>query len=60
MRFDIHSFAKDQNGALSIMELDDLFKTSLGNPWASQGFPDTTITDDTGAVTLQGWLAQWR
>ncbi|KAF8580114.1 mitochondrial Rho GTPase [Ramaria rubella] len=52
-------FDKDQNGALSIMELEDLFKTSPGNPWASQGFPDTTITDDTGAVTLQGWLAQW-
>lgn len=42
------------------MELEDLFKTSPGDPWTSQGFPNTTITDDTGAVTLQGWLAQWR
>ena len=23
-------------------------------------FPDTTLADDSGAVTLQGWLAQWR
>jgi len=52
-------FDKDQNGALSSTELEELFTTSPGNPWISQGFPDTTITDDTGAVTLQGWLAQW-
>ena len=25
-----------------------------------QKFPDTTLSDETGAVTLQGWLAQWR
>ena len=54
------SCTQDQNGALSTAELEDLFKTSPGNPWAGQGFPDTTITDDTGAITLQGWLAQWR
>jgi Ras family protein T1 len=40
--------------------LEELFSTSPGNPWASQDFPDTTVSDDTGAVTLQGWLAQWR
>ncbi|KIJ54421.1 hypothetical protein M422DRAFT_58414 [Sphaerobolus stellatus SS14] len=52
-------FDKDQNGSLSDEELEELFSTSPGNPWVSQGFPDTTITDDAGAVTLQGWLAQW-
>lgn len=26
----------------------------------NKGFPDTTLTDEKGAVTLQGWLAQWR
>lgn len=39
--------------------MDELFSTSPGNPWATQKFPDTTLADDTGAVTLQGWLAQW-
>ncbi|WWD20979.1 mitochondrial Rho GTPase 1 [Kwoniella shandongensis] len=53
------AYDKDQDGALSQSELDDLFSTSPGNPWLSQGFPDTTITDDMGRVTLQGWLAQW-
>ncbi|KAF9242518.1 P-loop containing nucleoside triphosphate hydrolase protein [Melanogaster broomeanus] len=53
------TFDRDQDGALKIAELDELFTTSPGNPWASQGFPDTTLADDTGAVTLQGWLAQW-
>ncbi|WWC64240.1 mitochondrial Rho GTPase 1 [Kwoniella dejecticola CBS 10117] len=53
------AYDKDQDGALSQSELDDLFSTSPGNPWLSTGFPDTTITDDMGRVTLQGWLAQW-
>ncbi|KAI8986202.1 mitochondrial Rho GTPase [Trametes punicea] len=50
---------KDQDGALNKEELEELFSTSPGNPWAGQKFPDTTVADDTGAVTLQGWLAQW-
>ncbi|EPQ54461.1 mitochondrial Rho GTPase [Gloeophyllum trabeum ATCC 11539] len=53
------TYDKDQDGALKTSELEDLFSTSPGNPWASQRFPDTTLVDDTGAVTLQGWLAQW-
>lgn len=53
------AYDKDNDGALSPSELDDLFSTSPGNPWRAQGFPDTTITDDQGRVTLQGWLAQW-
>lgn len=51
---------QDKDGALSDIELADLFSTSPGNPWIGQGFPDTTITDEKGSVTLQGWLAQWR
>ncbi|KAG7440843.1 mitochondrial Rho GTPase [Guyanagaster necrorhizus] len=50
---------KDQDGALKSSELEAVFSTTPGNPWATQRFPDTTLTDDTGAVTLQGWLAQW-
>lgn len=53
------TFDKDQDGALNAMELEELFSTSPGNPWAAQRFPDTTSADESGAVTLQGWLAQW-
>ncbi|KAG0799728.1 hypothetical protein G6F22_002940 [Rhizopus arrhizus] len=52
-------FDKDKDGALNRPELDSLFNTSPGNPWANTGFPHTTITNETGSVTLQGWLAQW-
>ncbi|KAL5519905.1 hypothetical protein ACEPAG_1565 [Sanghuangporus baumii] len=52
-------FDKDQDGALNKTELDRLFDTSPGNPWSGQNFPDTTVASDNGAVTLQGWLAQW-
>ncbi|KAH9480307.1 ERMES complex Ca(2+)-binding regulatory GTPase gem1 [Psilocybe cubensis] len=52
-------FDKDQDGALKESELEQVFSTSPGNPWAAQKFPDTTLSDETGAVTLQGWLAQW-
>lgn len=55
--FEAHD--KDKDGALCASELESLFATAPGNPWADTGFPDTTITDESGAVTLQGWLAQW-
>ncbi|KAH7101264.1 mitochondrial Rho GTPase [Auriculariales sp. MPI-PUGE-AT-0066] len=54
-----HVYDKDQDGSLSAAELADIFSTSPGNPWSSQGFPATTTSDDAGRVTLQGWLAQW-
>lgn len=53
-------FDKDRDGSLNATELNDLFSTSPGNLWTAQKFPDTTMADETGAVTLQGWLAQWR
>ncbi|KAI8855269.1 P-loop containing nucleoside triphosphate hydrolase protein [Chytridium lagenaria] len=53
------TFDRDKDGALREAELDDLFSTSPGNPWLGSGFPQTTITDGSGAVTLQGFLAQW-
>ncbi|SNX84353.1 Mitochondrial Rho GTPase 1 [Melanopsichium pennsylvanicum] len=57
--FEVHD--KDRDGALSEDELDSLFVTAPGSrhPWQSSGFPASTITDEHGAVTLQGWLAQW-
>ncbi|KAI8370546.1 EF hand associated-domain-containing protein [Radiomyces spectabilis] len=53
------AFDKDKDGALNHQELEALFSTSPGNPWANTAFPHTTITTETGSVTLQGWLAQW-
>ena len=52
---------KDHDGALNAHELDELFCTAPGgrHPWDAYSFPSSTITDENGAVTLQGWLAQW-
>ncbi|KAG2182690.1 hypothetical protein INT44_005670 [Umbelopsis vinacea] len=56
----LQAFDKDNDGALNDSELSSLFGTSPGNPWAqTTAFPHTTITSESGAVTLQGWLAQW-
>lgn len=51
---------KDHDGALNAQELTKLFATAPGgrHPWGP-GFPGSTVTDEAGAVTLQGWLAQW-
>lgn len=53
------SFDVDKDGALNIKELSALFSTSPGNPWTDSGFPNSTITNASDAVTLQGFLAQW-
>ncbi|KND04037.1 small GTP-binding protein domain [Spizellomyces punctatus DAOM BR117] len=53
------TFDQDKDGALKEAELAELFSTAPGNPWESTGFPETTLTDESGAVTLQGFLAQW-
>lgn len=52
-------FDRDGDGALAWDELDELFATCPGNPWTASGFPETTLLNDTGALTLQGFLAQW-
>jgi Ras family protein T1 len=44
---------QDEDGALSEVEMADVFSTSPGNPWLGTGFPDTTVTS-LGKVTLQG------
>ncbi|KAJ3348389.1 ERMES complex Ca(2+)-binding regulatory GTPase gem1 [Entophlyctis luteolus] len=54
------NFDQDKDGALKNVELDALFSTSPGNPWIASGFPETTITNESNSVTLQGFLAQWR
>ncbi|KAI9346397.1 P-loop containing nucleoside triphosphate hydrolase protein [Zopfochytrium polystomum] len=52
-------FDQDKDGALKDSELEELFSTTPGNPWLATGFPETTITDGSSSVTLQGFLAQW-
>ncbi|OZJ02947.1 hypothetical protein BZG36_04568, partial [Bifiguratus adelaidae] len=52
-------FDKDNDGALAANELDALFSTAPSHPWLDTPFPHTTIANEAGAVTLQGWLAQW-
>jgi hypothetical protein len=51
---------KDKDGALNAEEVSDLFSTTPGNPWNQSGFPGACVTNDDGAVTLQGFLAMWR
>ncbi|KAN0064984.1 ERMES complex Ca(2+)-binding regulatory GTPase gem1 [Thecaphora frezii] len=55
------AYDKDRDGALCAAELEHLFLTAPDgrHPWEGTGFPESTITDENGAVTLQGWLAQW-
>ncbi|KAJ1677929.1 ERMES complex Ca(2+)-binding regulatory GTPase gem1 [Spiromyces aspiralis] len=49
----------DNDAALCPQELDDLFQVTPGIPWKGGHFPQSTVTNALGYVTLQGWLAQW-
>ena len=52
-------YDSDKDGALTATELDELFRTSPGIPWKKFGYPSTSITNNAGNLTLQGFLAQW-
>ena len=54
-------FDKDNDGGLNHSELDALFAPTPGlpSPWIESSFPASTVVNDSGHVTLQGWLAQW-
>ncbi|KAK9474835.1 EF hand associated-domain-containing protein [Dipodascopsis tothii] len=54
-------FDKDNDGGLNSAELNALFAPAPGLPasWLSSQFPSTTVRNEQGYVTLQGWLAQW-
>ncbi len=54
-------FDKDNDGGLNEDELDNLFKSTPGIPklWQESNFPQTTVKNEQGFITLQGWLAQW-
>ena len=54
-------FDKDNDGGLNDSELSALFAPTPGLPasWVESSFPSCTVRNDSGHVTLQGWLAQW-
>lgn len=54
-------FDKDNDGGLSKAELDDLLRATPGIPklWQETNFPASTVRNEVGNITLQGWLAQW-
>jgi Ras family protein T1 len=54
-------FDKDNDGGLNDEELASLFRPTPGIPdsWILTSFPQTTVRNEQGHVTLQGWLAQW-
>jgi len=54
-------FDKDNDGGLNDSELDALFAPTPGLPsfWVDTSFPSSTVRNEAGHITLQGWLAQW-
>jgi len=54
-------FDKDNDGGLNDSELDALFAPTPGLPsfWLDSHFPASTVRNEAGHITLQGWLAQW-
>lgn len=55
------TFDKDNDGGLNDQELASLFEPTPGIPslWSETCFPSSTVRNETGYITLQGWLAQW-
>ncbi|KAJ2451434.1 ERMES complex Ca(2+)-binding regulatory GTPase gem1 [Coemansia sp. RSA 2336] len=49
----------DGDSAFCAEELDNIFSLSPGIPWKHSKFPESTVTNAAGNVTLEGWLAQW-
>ncbi|KAM5346695.1 hypothetical protein ACJ41O_009700 [Fusarium nematophilum] len=54
-------FDKDNDGGLNDKELEALFAPTPGLPssWTDSSFPSSTVRNEAGHITLQGWLAQW-
>ncbi|KAM5452817.1 ERMES complex Ca(2+)-binding regulatory GTPase gem1 [Microsporum audouinii] len=52
---------KDNDGGLNEEELTSIFAPTPGLPasWTEDSFPSSTVRNEAGHVTLQGWLAQW-
>lgn len=52
---------KDNDGALNSDELNTSFSPTPGLPesWILSSFPNSTVRNEMGHVTYNGWLAQW-
>ncbi|KAI8320016.1 mitochondrial Rho GTPase [Martensiomyces pterosporus] len=49
----------DGDSAFCPEELENIFSLSPGIPWKRSKFPQSTVANAAGYVTLEGWLAQW-
>ncbi|OLY83475.1 Mitochondrial Rho GTPase 1 [Smittium mucronatum] len=53
-------FDRDKDASLDDIELKNLFSVlPYSSPWSEYNFPNCTLTNASGNVTLQGWLAMW-
>ncbi|OMJ18931.1 Mitochondrial Rho GTPase 1 [Smittium culicis] len=53
-------FDRDKDASLNETELKKLFCVlPVSSPWSEYNFPHCTVTNASGNVTLQGWLAMW-
>ncbi|OMJ21065.1 Mitochondrial Rho GTPase 1 [Smittium culicis] len=53
-------FDRDKDASLNETELRKLFCVLPdSSPWSEYNFPHCTVTNASGNVTLQGWLAMW-
>ncbi|KAL2106594.1 hypothetical protein VUR80DRAFT_6525 [Thermomyces stellatus] len=54
-------FDRNKDGVLDRNELEELFAPTPGLPksWTDSDFPSSTVRNEAGDITLQGWLAQW-
>ncbi|XP_078444372.1 MIRO-related GTP-ase 1 [Wolffia australiana] len=54
-----YTFDIDNDGALRLAELDDLFSTAPENPWAEGPCKDSAEKNVLGGLTLDGFLSEW-
>ncbi|CAN6467896.1 unnamed protein product [Victoria cruziana] len=52
-------FDSDNDGALELSELEDLFSTAPENPWKENAYKDAAERDANDGLTLNGFLSQW-
>ncbi|SMN18749.1 similar to Saccharomyces cerevisiae YAL048C GEM1 Evolutionarily-conserved tail-anchored outer mitochondrial membrane GTPase which regulates mitochondrial morphology [Maudiozyma saulgeensis] len=54
-------YDKDNDGGLNDEELISMFQCTPGLPklWSQTDFPLSSVVNNRGSITLQGWLAQW-
>lgn len=57
-QFNRHS--QNSDGSISWVDLDSLFSLCPnGNPWTGTGFAQGTSLNETGELSVHGFLTQW-